>query len=102
MFHEGTVTHGKATKEQVYPEGLQPKGSIHTGAGEKCEEEGEAGRNCYGLTTVSIPHSSCCGVGGNGIGKAGVRLNLGKRSWRRLFYGFLSLFLIIQICVYLQ
>jgi len=40
------------TLEQVYPEGL---GSTHTGAGEKCEEEGAAELSCNGLTTAFIP-----------------------------------------------
>lgn len=28
----------------------------HTGAGEKCEKEGAAERNCYILTVIWIPH----------------------------------------------
>ena len=28
------------------------RGGPHTGAGEKCEEEGAAERNCYGLTAT--------------------------------------------------
>lgn len=48
MFYEGTVTHGKPTKEQVYPEGLQPKGSI------LLEQERSVWRNCYRLATFPI------------------------------------------------
>ena len=44
--------------EQVYPEGLQPMDRTYAGKGEKCEEEGAAERNCYGLTAVSHPPST--------------------------------------------
>ena len=42
-------------QEQVYPEGLQPIGRAHTGAGEQREEEGAAETNCYGLTATPFP-----------------------------------------------
>ena len=48
-------------QEKVYPEGLQPVGRPHTGAGEKREEEGAAKRSCYGLTTVTIPPCTALG-----------------------------------------
>ena len=59
----GTAAGGESTLDQVYPEGLQPvertragavlegwqpMGKTHVGAGEKCEEEGAAERNCHG------------------------------------------------------
>ena len=43
-------------QEKACPEGLQPMGRPHAGAGEKREEEGTAERSCYGLTTATIPH----------------------------------------------
>jgi len=56
MCFERTVANGKPMLEQVYPQGLQPVGRTHAGAGDKCEEEGVAERNCYGLTMAPIPH----------------------------------------------
>ena len=41
-FLSGTVGHGGSMLKQVYPQGLQPMGRTHAGAGEKCKEEGVA------------------------------------------------------------
>lgn len=49
---------GELMLEQVY-HGVQPMERTHTRAGEKCEEERAAKRNCYGLTTSTIPLSTC-------------------------------------------
>ena len=58
-------------------EGLYPVGRSHTGAGEKCEEQGVAGRSCYGLT--SVPHLPALlwgEVGGGGNERK--KLSLGR------------------------
>lgn len=47
-----------------FHEELQLIGMTHAGTGEKCEEEGTAGRNYYGLTTNA--HSSCVAQGEGG------------------------------------
>lgn len=43
-------------EHMVFPEGLQPLGRTHAGAGEQCEEEEAGERNCYGLIATPIPH----------------------------------------------
>lgn len=54
--------------------------SIHTGAGQKCEEEGIAERNCYGLTmNHPSPFPLCRSVWGRGTGNEGLML-IGKWS----------------------
>lgn len=62
---DGLLPERKPIVEQVYPEGLESMQRTHTGAWEKCEEEGLAERNCYRLTQtpINLPlwHS---GVGG--------------------------------------
>ena len=53
----------------------------HAGAGEQREEDGAAERSCYGLSAAPIPHLPApLGGVGRGIGKAGVKLSLGKKS----------------------
>ena len=78
-FPEGTVACREPTLEQVYPEGLYPVGGTPHQSRGKCEDEGVAERNCYGLTTTTIPHPPCAirGGGGRGVGNEGVKL--GKR-----------------------
>ena len=72
VFLKGTAAHGRAhtgadfpdgnsgplrthSRAYLFPEDLQPMGSIHTGAGEKCEREGVPEGNCY-VMTISPPH----------------------------------------------
>lgn len=43
---------GESAQDQVNPEGWQPVGNTHDGAGEKCEEKGAAETSHYGLTTT--------------------------------------------------
>jgi len=50
------------TQNQSVSKGQQPMGRAHAGAGEKCEEEGEAEMKCYGLTTTSISIPLYCSV----------------------------------------
>lgn len=47
LTHAGTVIE------------LQPVGRTHAGAGEQCEEGGEAGMRCYELTATPILHPLC-------------------------------------------
>lgn len=42
IFPKGTVAHEEPMQEQIFPEGLQPMGRVHTTAGEQCEREGMA------------------------------------------------------------
>jgi len=83
--------------EQVYPEGLQPMGRTHDGAGGKCEEDGgEAERSCYGLTTAFHTKERKQGGRDRGVGDEWVKLSLGKKSvWGEV--SFLSVFLTIQL-----
>lgn len=53
----------------------QPEGRIYAGAGEKCEEEGEAERSHHGPTTVLNLLLPCTAWGGN----EGEKLGLGRR-----------------------
>lgn len=39
-----TTAHEELMLEQVFPEELEPMKRIHTGAGERCEEEGTTER----------------------------------------------------------
>ena len=102
----GAVACGEHTLEQSVPEGLHPVERTHAGAvleelqplegpklellmkdclpwerphvwvGEKCEEEGESERNCYGLTATPIPHPACTTPG-----KEVEQLGMKEWSW---------------------
>jgi len=54
-----TEVHGGSTLEHTPDSHCGPWRGAHTGAREKCVEEGAAERSCYGLTTALMHHNPC-------------------------------------------
>lgn len=53
---------------------------------EKCEEKGETDRSCYGLIATPISLSPLGRIRNEEIRSEGMKLKLGKREGKVLFY----------------
>ena len=81
VFSEGTVAHGESPQWSRFILKDCSPWRAHTGAEERCEEEGKAGKNCDGLIATPIPAAPSR----VGVEESGVKFSLAKGGGKVLF-----------------